>query len=152
MSPLIMQYETDELKKAGLKATLPRIHVLQLLLSNEGEHWSAEVVYRKLHESGVDVNLATIYRVLTQFEKAGLVERHQFDATTSVFELKPDDHHDHMVCVRCHQVIEYVSPEIEALQEKIAKDHGCEIVDHTHVIYVSCPECSATSHRAEPTD
>jgi Fur family ferric uptake transcriptional regulator len=137
-----MQYETDELKKAGLKVTLPRIHVLQLLLSNEGEHMSAEVVYRKLYESGVDVNLATIYRVLTQFEEAGLVERHQFDATTSVFELKPDDHHDHMVCVRCHQVIEYVSPEIEALQERIAKDHGCEIVDHTHVIYVTCPECS----------
>jgi Fur family ferric uptake transcriptional regulator len=103
---------------------------------------SAEVVYRKLHESGVDVNLATIYRVLTQFEEAGLVERHQFDATTSVFELKPDDHHDHMVCVRCHRVIEYVSPEIEALQEKIAADHGCDIVDHTHIIYVTCPECS----------
>tara|TARA_B100000524_G_scaffold299399_1_gene174000 strand:+ start:768 stop:1211 length:444 start_codon:yes stop_codon:yes gene_type:complete len=139
MSPLIMQYETDELKKVGLKATLPRIHVLQLLLSNEGEHMSAEVVYRKLYESGIDVNLATIYRVLTQFEEAGLVERHQFDATTSVFELKPDDHHDHMVCIRCHRVIEYVSPEIEALQEKIAKDHGFEIVDHTHVIYVTCP-------------
>ena len=139
MSPLMMQYETDELKKAGLKATLPRIHVLQLLLANEGEHMSAEVVYRKLHESGIDVNLATIYRVLTQFQEAGLVERHQFDATTSVFELKPDDHHDHMVCVQCHQVIEYVSPEIEALQEKIAKDHGFEIVDHTHVIYVKCP-------------
>jgi Fur family ferric uptake transcriptional regulator len=103
---------------------------------------SAEVVYRKLHESGVDVNLATIYRVLTQFEEAGLVERHQFDAATSVFELKPDDHHDHMVCVRCHRVIEYVSPKIEALQEKIAADHGCDIVDHTHIIYVICPECS----------
>ena len=103
---------------------------------------SAEVVYRKLHESGVEANLATIYRVLTQFEEAGLVERHQFDATTSVFELKPDDHHDHMVCVRCHRVIEYVSPEIEALQEKIAADHECDIVDHTHIIYVTCPECS----------
>ena len=139
MSPLMMQYETDELKKAGLKATLPRIYVLQLLLANEGEHMSAEVVYRKLHESGVDVNLATVYRVLTQFQEAGLVERHQFDATTSVFELKPDAHHDHMVCVRCHRVIEYVSPEIEALQDKIAKDHGFDIVDHTHVIYVTCP-------------
>ena len=137
-----MQYETDELKKVGLKATLPRIHVLQLLLSNEGEHMSAEVVYRKLHESGVDVNLATIYRVLTQFQEAELVERHQFDATTSVFELKQDDHHDHMVCVRCHQVIEYVNAEIEALQESIAKQHGCEIVDHKHVMYVICHECS----------
>jgi Fur family ferric uptake transcriptional regulator len=136
-----MQFETDELKKAGLKATLPRIHVLQLLLSNEGAHMSAEVVYRKLHDQGVDVNLATIYRVLTQFEEAGLVERHQFDATTSVFELKPDDHHDHMVCVKCQTVIEYVSPDIESLQEQITKAHGCEMVDHTHVIYVICPDC-----------
>ena len=137
-----MQYETEELKKVGLKATLPRIHVLQLLLSNEGEHMSAEVVYRKLHESGVDVNLATIYRVLTQFEEADLVERHQFDNTTSVFELKPDQHHDHIVCVRCHKVMEYERPEIEILQENIAKDHKCQIVDHTHIIYVICAECS----------
>ncbi len=137
-----MQYETDELKKAGLKATLPRIHVLQLLLANGGEHMSAEVVYRKLHESGLDVNLATIYRVLTQFQEVGLVERHQFDSTTSVFELKSDEHHDHMVCVRCHEVIEYASPEIEMLQENIAKQHNCEIVDHTHIIYVKCPKCS----------
>lgn len=138
-----MQFETDELKKAGLKATLPRIHVLQLLLSNEGEHMSAEMVYRKLHEGGVDVNLATVYRVLTQFEDAGLVERHQFDATTSVFELKPEDHHDHMICVRCQKIIEYQSPEIEALQEQIADAYGCQIVDHTHIIYVTCSECSA---------
>ncbi|MDB4020954.1 ferric iron uptake transcriptional regulator [Litorivicinus sp.] len=136
-----MQYETKELKKVGLKATLPRIHVLQLLLSAEGEHMSAEVVYRKLHEAGVDVNLATIYRVLTQFQEAGLVERHQFDTATNVFELKSDSHHDHMVCVRCQKVIEYVSPEIESLQEKIAADHECEIVDHTHIIYVVCPSC-----------
>ena len=137
-----MQFETEELKKVGLKATLPRIHVLQLLLANAGEHMSAEVVYRKLHESGVDVNLATIYRVLTQFEEASLVERHQFDSTTSVFELKPEHHHDHIVCVRCHKVIEYESPEIEMLQEKIAKDHKCQIVDHTHIIYVTCSECT----------
>lgn len=143
MSLLIMQYETDELKKVGLKATLPRIHVLQLLLSNEGEHMSAEVVYRKLHDLGIDVNLATIYRVLTQFEEAGLVMRHQFDATTSVFELERHDHHDHMVCVRCQRVIEYVNPEMVALQESVANQHGCEMVDHTHVIYVICRECLA---------
>ena len=131
-----MQYETDELKKAGLKATLPRIHVLQLLLSNEGEHMSAEVVYRKLHESGVDVNLATIYRVLTQFEEAGLVERHQFDATTSVFELKPDDHHDHMVDVDTSEVIEFIDEEIERRQHLIAEEHGYEIIDHSMVLYV----------------
>lgn len=142
-SPCAMQFETDELKKAGLKATLPRIHVLQLLLSNEGVHMSAEMVYRKLHEGGVDVNLATVYRVLTQFEDAGLVERHQFDATTSVFELKPEDHHDHMICVRCQKIIEYQSPEIEALQEQIAAAYGCHIVDHTHIMYVTCSECSA---------
>ena len=131
-----MQYETDELKKAGLKATLPRIHVLQLLLSNEGEHMSAEVVYRKLHESGVDVNLATIYRVLTQFEAAGLVERHQFDATTSVFELKPDDHHDHMVCLDTGDVIEFTDDIIEERQKKLAKEKGYEIIDHSMVLYV----------------
>lgn len=136
-----MQIETDELKKVGLKATLPRIHVLQLLLNNEGEHMSAEVVYRKLHKANVDVNLATIYRVLTQFEEAGLVQRHQFDATTSVFEMKPEQHHDHMICVKCHKVIEYVSPEIEALQEQIAGKHGCRLVDHTQILYVNCPEC-----------
>ena len=131
-----MQYETDELKKAGLKATLPRIHVLQLLLSNEGEHMSAEVVYRKLHESGVDVNLATIYRVLTQFEEAGLVERHQFDATTSVFELKPDDHHDHMVCLDTGDIIEFTDDTIEELQHRVAKERGYEIIDHSMVLYV----------------
>ena len=98
-----MQYETDELKKLDLKQRCPEFTCCSCCSLTEGEHWSAEVVYRKLHESGVEVNLATIYRVLTQFEEAGLVERHQFDATTSVFELKPDDHHDHMVCVRCRQ-------------------------------------------------
>ncbi len=136
-----MQLETDELKKAGLKATLPRIHVLQLLLSNREDHMSAEDVYRKLHEANVDVNLATIYRVLTQFEEAGLVERHQFDTSTSVFELRTEEHHDHMICVRCHKVYEYVSPEVEALQEQIARKYDCQIVDHTHIIYVTCPEC-----------
>lgn len=136
-----MQFETDELKKVGLKATLPRIHVLQLLLANDQEHMSAETVYRKLHETGVDVNLATIYRVLTQFEEAGLVDRHQFDATTSVFELKTDEHHDHMICVRCQRIIEFHSAELEALQEQIAKAHGCDIVDHTHIMYVTCPDC-----------
>ena len=136
-----MQYETDELKKARLKATLPRIHILQLLLNHAEGHFSAEEVYRKLHDSGVDVNLATIYRVLTQFEEAGLVERHQFDATTSVFELAQDDHHDHIICVKCHKVIEYVEPKIEALQEEVARHYDCTIVDHKHIIYVECADC-----------
>ena len=131
-----------ELKKAGLKVTLPRLRILELLEDGDKSHLSAEEIYRRLIDAGEEVGLATVYRVLTQFEQAGICVRHNFQEGHAVYELTPSEHHDHMVCVRCHRVIEYVSPEIEALQEKIAADHGCDIVNHTHIIYVACPECS----------
>jgi len=136
-----MKVEPTKIQQAGLKVTLPRIHVLELLLSNPGEHFSAEDVYHKLRELKIEVNLATIYRVLTQFAEAGLVERHQFDNATGVFEISSKEHHDHMVCVVCKKIIEYVSPEIEELQEKVALEHGCAIVYHQHVLYVTCQAC-----------
>ncbi len=128
--------ENQELRKAGLKVTLPRVKILQILESSEQRHMSAEDVFKALLESGEDVGLATVYRVLTQFESAGLVERHNFDGGHSVFELDRGDHHDHMVCVDTGDVIEFHSEEIEALQEKVANDNGYELTGHSLVLYV----------------
>ena len=125
-----------ELKKAGLKVTLPRLKILQILEQAETRHLSAEDVYKALLDSGDDVGLATVYRVLTQFEAAGLVVRHNFDGGHSVFELADGDHHDHMVSVDTGEVIEFFDEEIERLQHKIADKHGYEIVDHNLVLYV----------------
>ena len=135
--------QRQELKKAGLKVTLPRLKILEILMrtQNSDMHMSAEDIYKETLDTGEDIGLATVYRVLTQFESAGMVVRHNFEGGHSVFEVNDESHHDHMVCVRCQKVIEYVSPEIESLQEKIAADHECEIVDHTHIIYVVCPSC-----------
>ncbi len=128
--------DTQELKKAGLKATLPRLRILEILESNQQRHLSAEDVYRALLDSGDDVGLATIYRVLTQFEAAGLVARHHFDSGSSVFELARGEHHDHMVCVKTGRVTEFVDTEIERRQREIAESHGYELVDHALVLYV----------------
>lgn len=130
--------EDAELKKAGLKVTLPRLKILQILESQpEGQqHMSAEDVYRGLLEAGEDVGLATVYRVLTQFESAGLVERHNFEGGHSVFELDRGDHHDHMVCVDSGQVIEFCDPEIERIQRTIAAQHGYRLIGHSLVLYV----------------
>lgn len=125
-----------ELKKAGLKVTLPRLKILQMLEESENRHLSAEDVYKSLLEAGDDVGLATVYRVLTQFESAGLVVRHNFDSGHSVFELADSDHHDHMVCVDTGDIVEFFDEEIEDLQHKIAEKHGYEIVDHNLVLYV----------------
>ncbi len=131
-----MTTENQELKKAGLKVTLPRVKILQILEKSEERHLSAEDVYKSLLEAGEDVGLATVYRVLTQFESAGLVERHNFDGGHSVFELDRGDHHDHMVCVDTGKVIEFHNHEIESLQEQIAKEHGYSIAGHSLVLYV----------------
>ena len=133
-----MPNENQELRKAGLKVTLPRVKILQILESVErkSHHMSAEDVYRALLDSGEDVGLATVYRVLTQFESAGLVTRHNFEGGHSVFELAAEEHHDHMVCVQTGKVTEFISQEIEAAQKKIAEAHGYEIEDHSLVIYV----------------
>ena|SRR3990167_789806 len=125
-----------ELKKAGLKVTLPRLKVLGLLESAKEHHMSAEDVYKALLETGDDVGLATVYRVLTQFESAGLVLRHNFEGGHAVFELAKDDHHDHMVDTTSGKVIEFFDPIIEQRQHEIAAEHGFELVDHSLTLYV----------------
>ncbi len=133
-----MAVENQELRKAGLKVTLPRVKILQILESTENstQHLSAEDVYRALLDAGEDVGLATVYRVLTQFETAGLVTRHNFETGHSVFELARGEHHDHMVCVNSGEVVEFTDPVIERRQREIAEEHGFEIVDHSLVLYV----------------
>jgi Fur family ferric uptake transcriptional regulator len=133
-----MSVENQELRKAGLKITLPRVKILQILESTETarRHLSAEDVYRALLEAGEDVGLATVYRVLTQFETAGLVTRHNFETGHSVFELAKGEHHDHMVCIESGDVIEFSDPVIEERQAQIAADHGYQLVDHALVLYV----------------
>ena len=128
--------ETQDLKKAGLKATLPRIRILQVLENSAQRHLSAEDVYKALLGAGEDVGLATIYRVLTQFETAGLVIRHHFAEGHSVFELDCGDHHDHMVCVKTGKIMEFCDQEIERRQREIAAAHGYVLEDHSLVLYV----------------
>lgn len=131
-----MSTENTELRKAGLKVTLPRVKILAILEGADEHHLSAEDVYKRLLEAGDDVGLATVYRVLTQFEAAGLVQRHNFEGGHAVFEVASDDHHDHMVCTQTGKVIEFYDPVIEERQRKIAEDHGYEIVDHSLILYV----------------
>jgi len=126
----------QELRKAGLKVTLPRLKILEILESNSQRHVSAEDIYRQLLETGEDIGLATVYRVLTQFEAAGLVIRHNFEGGHSVFELDSGDHHDHMVCIQTGTVVEFFDEAIEEIQHAIAEKHGYEIVDHNLVLYV----------------
>jgi Fur family ferric uptake transcriptional regulator len=128
--------ENSELRKAGLKVTLPRVKILQMLDSAEQRHMSAEDVYKALMEASEDVGLATVYRVLTQFEAAGLVVRHNFDGGHAVFELADGGHHDHMVNVETGDVIEFFDEEIESLQKAIVERHGFDLVDHNLVLYV----------------
>jgi len=125
-----------ELRKAGLKVTLPRVKILQMLESSEKHHMSAEDVYKALMEQGDDVGLATVYRVLTQFESAGLVVRHNFDGGHSVFEVARGEHHDHMVDIDSGTITEFHNDEIEALQKRIVAEYGFELTDHSLVLYV----------------
>lgn len=131
-----MADQNIELRKAGLKVTLPRVKILSILEDDDAGHLSAEDVYKALIEAGEDVGLATVYRVLTQFESAGLVTRHNFDGGHSVFELAKGEHHDHMVEVDSGKVVEFSNEEIERLQHVIAEEHGYELVDHSLVLYV----------------
>lgn len=128
--------ERQDLRKAGLKVTLPRLKILEILESAETQHLSAEDIYKALLDVGEDIGLATVYRVLTQFETAGLVTRHNFEGGHSVFELDEGEHHDHMVCVDTGDVIEFVSADIERIQHEIAEKHGYELEDHSLVLYV----------------
>jgi Fur family ferric uptake transcriptional regulator len=126
----------SDIKRAGLKVTLPRLKVLEVLESAEPHHLSAEDVYKNLMDSEDSVGLATVYRVLTQFEAAGIVAKHNFDDGHSVYELASGEHHDHMVDVDNGRVIEFVNERIEALQKEIAAEHGYELVDHELVLFV----------------
>lgn len=128
--------ESQDLRNVGLKVTLPRLKILEILENNAMRHMSAEDVYKLLIKEDADIGLATIYRVLTQFEQAGLVKRHHFEGGHAVFELERGEHHDHMVDIESGKVVEFVSPEIEKLQHDIAEAHGYEIVGHSLVIYV----------------
>ncbi|MCU7855607.1 MAG: ferric iron uptake transcriptional regulator [Candidatus Thiodiazotropha sp. (ex Lucinoma borealis)] len=135
--------DNQDIRKAGLKVTLPRIKILELLENNAQRHVSAEDVYKMLLDNGEEIGLATVYRVLTQFETAGLVTRHNFEGGHAVFELDRGGHHDHMVCVVCGKVEEFIDTTIEKRQREIAKEHGFEMVDHSLIIYGHCgnPKC-----------
>ena len=128
--------EESDLKKAGLKVTLPRLRILELLEENKEMHLSAEDIYKKLLEAGEDVGLATVYRVLTQFEQAGIVVKNNFEEGRAVYELHHDQHHDHIVCVKTGKIIEFHDEIIEQRQSDVAKDLGYDIVDHIMVLYV----------------
>ena len=133
--------ESNDLKKAGLKVTLPRMKILDLMESSTVRHQSAEDIYQALRDEGEEVGLATVYRVLTQFEAAGLVTRHHFEGGQAVFELNREGHHDHIVCVSCGKVEEFVDEIIEQQQEKIANQKGYAISDHSLILYGTCPDC-----------
>ena len=136
-----MTAETQGLKDVGLKITHPRIKIMRILLTSGERHVSAEDVYRLLLANNEEIGLATVYRVLTQFEGAGLVTRHHFESGHSVFELSPEHHHDHIVCVKCGHVEEFADPDIEARQLEIAKRLGFELTDHDLNMYGICADC-----------
>lgn len=130
------------LKRVGLKVTTPRLKILHVLEHAKPSHLSAEAVYQQLKDQGEEVGLATVYRVLTQFESAGLIHRHHFEGDYSVFELADGEHHDHLVCIKCGKVCEFCDEQIELRQELIAKENGFLITDHQHTIYGKCSDCS----------
>jgi Fur family ferric uptake transcriptional regulator len=137
-----MQQRKD-LRQAGLKVTLPRLKILEILEDAKLRHMSAEDIYKHLLQEGEDIGLATVYRVLTQFEAAGLVTRHNFEGGHSIFELDDGEHHDHMVVVESGEVIEFMSSEIEEIQHAIAEKHGFELLDHSLVLYVKAKKDSS---------
>jgi Fur family ferric uptake transcriptional regulator len=142
--------KSEELKTSGLKVTTPRLRILNLFETSPVRHMTAEEVYRQLAKDGIDVGLATIYRVLTQFEQAGLLERHHFEGGRAVFELKQSGHHDHLVCLQCGRVEEFYDPQIERRQEKVAAERGFAIVDHSLYLYAEC-RTEDCPHRAAST-
>jgi len=127
--------EGKDIKRVGLKVTQPRVKILELLENSTDHHLSAEDIYKTLLANGSDIGLATVYRVLTQFEAAGLVTRHHFESGQAVFELSTEEHHDHMVCVRTGRVVEFCDEVIEQRQKEIAREHGFEITGHSLILY-----------------
>ena len=144
---------SQNLKNIGLKATFPRLRILDLFQKAQeasgGRHMTAEDVYRALIAEGMDIGLATVYRVLTQFEQAGLLERHHFETGKAVFELNEGQHHDHLVCLQCGKVEEFYDAEIEKRQLKVAKDRGFEVREHALYLYADCikPACPNKKQR-----
>ena len=136
-----MPEKSKELKDAGLKITLPRIKILQVLENSSIQHVSAEDVYKMLIAADEEIGLATVYRVLTQFEQAGLVARHNFEGGHSVFELSKEDHHDHIVCQKCGKITEFSDEKIEIRQSEVAKSLGYTLLDHNLNMYGLCPDC-----------
>jgi Fur family ferric uptake transcriptional regulator len=137
-----MTNDQSELKSIGLKATFPRLKILDVFRKADVRHMSAEDVYRALINENVEIGLATVYRVLTQFEQAGLLVRSQFDSGKAVFELNEGDHHDHLVCTNCGKVEEFYDPDIEKRQQKIAQDHNFNLTGHALSLYGICRNCS----------
>ena len=135
--------DPSELKSVGLKATLPRLKILNLFETSDQRHLTAEDIYRVLLNDHVDIGLATVYRVLTQFEQAGLLIRHHFESGKAVFELNKGGHHDHLVCLQCGRVEEFFDAEIESRQDQIAQERGFTIREHSMYLYVDCakPSC-----------
>jgi len=134
---------SQELKNAGLKTTLPRLRILSILESGGQRHYTAEDVYKSLLDAGEEIAFATVYRVLTQFENANLVLRHNFEGGRSVFELDTGEHHDHMVCVKCNTVTEFYDPEIEERQSKVAEKYNFKLEDHSLYMYGLCENCQS---------
>jgi Fur family ferric uptake transcriptional regulator len=128
--------DSKNLRKVGLKVTQPRVRILELLQRRRRKHMTADDIYRSLVEAGEDIGLATVYRVLSQFEAAGLVTKHNFEGGQAYYEIDSGEHHDHMVCLETGKVVEFVSEEIEKIQKRIADEHGYDIEDHSLVIYV----------------
>ena len=141
--------KATHLKDIGLKVTGPRLKILDLFQSSSSRHMSAEEVYRQLLALQMDIGLATVYRVLTQFEQAGIIERHHFENNHSVFEITPDGHHDHIVCQNCGMVVEFSNPLIEAEQHKVAEELGFELTGHSLNLYGTCskPACKEQGKR-----
>jgi len=138
----------QDLKSAGLKATLPRLKIINLFESSKVRHLTAEDVYKLLLAEGLDIGLATVYRVLTQFEQAGLLVRHHFESGKAVFELNQGTHHDHLVCLQCGRVEEFYDADIEKRQTKIARDRGFEISEHALYLYADCTKTRCPHRKA----
>jgi len=134
--------ESKDIRAAGLKVTLPRLKILDMLERSGTKHLSAEDIYKALLDEGEEIGLATVYRVLTQFEGAGLVGRHHFEGGSSVFELCHEEHHDHILCVKCGRVDEFFDEVIEQRQKTIAQAQGYQMTDHSLYIYGVCPDCA----------
>lgn len=138
---------TDEIKNSGLKATLPRIKILEIFQKTSQRHMTAEDVYKALLVEDADIGLATVYRVLTQFEQAGLLSRNHFESGKAVFELNEGHHHDHLVCLTCGKVEEFFDPEIEARQHRIALERGFELQEHSLSLYANCTKKDCANRR-----